>query len=138
MQISRWRLALVAAIMIGLGGCTSEPDNQELAEVEADQTRDAAAAGRIFCALEGAEDFAQNCTMEQIASSDGTILVLGNAAGGYRRFRVTTDGRGVEAADGSEPATVTLIDNGLIEVAVANDRYRLPATQRATPQSNAR
>jgi hypothetical protein len=125
--------ALGATLLLLLAGCAAEPDNQELAKVEADQTRDAAAAGRIFCALGGAEDFAQNCTMEQIASADGTILVLGRADAGYRRFRVTTDGRGVEAADGAEAASVTLIDNGLIEVAVATDRYRLPATQRRAP-----
>jgi hypothetical protein len=129
MQISRPFVA-IAVLSLALGGCSSEPDNQELAAVEADQTHDAAAAGRIYCALGGSTDFAQNCTMEQIASTEGTILVLGRADSGYRRFRITTDGRGVEAADGAEPATVTIIDNGLIEVAVANDRYRLPAGQR--------
>jgi hypothetical protein len=127
------RLVASAAVLslISVAGCSSEPDNRNLAEVEAAQTRDAAASGRIYCALGGAQDFAQNCTMEQIAANEGTILVLGRPDAGYRRFRITTDGRGVEAADGSEPAVVTLIDNGLIEVAVASDRYRLPATQRS-------
>jgi hypothetical protein len=128
MQISR---ILLCATALAVAGCSSEPDNRELAAVEADQTQDAAAAGRVYCALGGSSDFALNCSMEQIASSEGTILVLGRADAGYRRFRITRDGRGVVAADGAELATVTLIDNGLIEVAVANDRYRLPATQRS-------
>ena len=38
-----------------------------------------------------------------------------------------TDGRGVIAADGSEPAKVMIIGDGVIEVAVGGDRYRLPA-----------
>jgi hypothetical protein len=130
MRISRAKLVIACFVVAGLSACANEPDNSELAEVEADQTRDAAAAGRIFCALGGSEDFIMNCSMEQIAANEGAILVLGRADAGYRRFRVTTDGRGVEAADGSEPAVVTVIDNGLIEVAVANDRYRLPATLR--------
>lgn len=130
MRISRLGAGLSAALL--LAACSSEPDNGELAAVEATQARDAAAAGRVYCALGGAEAFALNCTMEQIAGRDGTILVLGRQDAGYRRFRITTDGRGVEAADGSEPAVVSLIDNGLIEVAVGNDRYRLPARQQGS------
>lgn len=113
-----------------LSACSSEPDNRKLAEVEAQQVRDAADAGRIFCALGGEAQFQMTCTIDRIASSDGTVLVLGRQDAGYRRFRIATDGRGVVAADGAEPATVSVMTNGLIEVAVAQDRYRLPATIR--------
>jgi hypothetical protein len=34
----------------------------------------------------------------------------------------------VVAADGAEPATVRIVEDGMIEVTVAQDRYRLPAT----------
>lgn len=121
--------ALTAA-MASLASCSSEPDNQRLAEVEAQQVRDAADAGRIFCALGGEAHFQLNCTLDRIASNEGPVLMLGRADAGYRRFRVTSDGRGVVAADGAEPARVSVMDNGLIEVAVAEDRYRLPATVR--------
>jgi hypothetical protein len=131
----RQRLA-VGVLCLALAACSGEPDNSELAEVEATQTRDAAAAGRVYCALGGADAFALTCTMEQIASTDGTILVLGRQDSGYRRFRITTDGTGVVAADGAEPAVVSLIDNGMIEVAIADDRYRLPARQRPAEQAN--
>lgn len=113
-----------------LGGCSGAPDNTKLAEVEAQQVRDAADAGRIFCALGGEANFQMTCTIDRIASSDGTVLVLGRQDSGYRRFRITTDGRGVVAADGAEPASVAVMTNGMIEVAVAQDRYRLPATIR--------
>jgi hypothetical protein len=127
MRISN-QLLSIAATMLLISGCSREPDNSVLAKVEAEQVRDAAAAGRIPCALAGAEAFRLNCTMERIAGPQGETLVMGRADAGYRRFRVTSDGRGVIAADGSDPAQVTLIDDGQIEVAVAGDRYRLPAT----------
>lgn len=138
MRIFSQRPALMGTmLLLCLGACSNEPDNSELAAVEAAQSRDAAAAGRIYCALGGADAFALNCTMEQIAGSDGTILVLGRQDAGYRRFRITTDGRGVEAADGAEPATVALIEDGLIEVSVAGDRYRLPARTGSSQPDNA-
>lgn len=127
---SQARQAAWMIVALALAGCSTEPDNQKLAEVEAQQVRDAADAGRIFCALGGEQHFQLNCTLDRIASSEGPVLMLGRADAGYRRFRVTTDGRGVVTADGAEQARVSVMDNGLIEVAVAEDRYRLPATVR--------
>ena len=134
MQIFKTALLGMSALLV-CAGCSSQPDNSQLAEVEAAQSRDAAAAGRVYCALGGAEDFQRNCTMDRIASADGTILVLGRADAGYRRFRLIATGYGVEAADGAEPATITMVNDGMIEVTVAQDRYRLPATPR--PQTPA-
>ena len=125
-----WLLAifgLAAALTGGLAACSREPDNAQLAEVEASQARDAAAAGRVACALAGAPNFRTDCTLDRVASAQGTVLVIGREDVGYRRFR-TMAGRGVVAADGAEPARVSIVDGGMIEVAVANDRYRLPAT----------
>ena len=48
--------------------------------------------------------------------------------GGFRRLQVATDGRGVIAADGADVASVKVVSPGSIEVAVGDDRYRLPAT----------
>ena len=41
-------------------------------------------------------------------------------------------GRGVISADGALSATVTIIDDGKIEVAIGRDRYRLPANTGGT------
>jgi hypothetical protein len=128
MRISE-RLFPVLALGL-LAACSSEPDNAVLADVEAGQVREAAEAGRVRCALAGAEVFRLDCTMERIAGAEGETLVLGRPDAGYRRFRVTTDGRGVVAADGAEPARVSIVEDGVIEVAVGGDRYRLPATMR--------
>lgn len=125
------RSIVIAIAALTLAACGSEPDNGVLAEVEAEQVRDAAEAGRVPCALGGADVFRLDCTMERVAGADGETLVLGRPNVGYRRFRVTTDGRGVIAADGAEQAQVAIVEDGVIEVAVGGDRYRLPATTRA-------
>lgn len=110
-----------------LAGCGGAPDNGTLAEAEARGSREAANNGRIECALEGAKLFDRTCTVEEMTGADGTILIVGRSNVGYRRLQITTDGRGVVSADGAEPATVTIVGDGMIEVAVDKDRYRLPA-----------
>lgn len=67
------------------------------------------------------------CTVERIAGERGLTLLVRHPDGGFRRLTVTTDGRGVAAADGAEPARVTVAGDA-IDVAVGGDRYRLPAT----------
>ncbi|WP_260582782.1 hypothetical protein [Sphingopyxis sp. PET50] len=119
-------IGLAALPLLLLAACDRTPDNARLAETEAKQARDAANDGRIECALEGAKLFDRTCTVEEMIGEGGTILVVGRADVGYRRLQITTDGRGVISADGSEPAAVTIIGEGMIEVAVGGDRYRLP------------
>lgn len=116
----------IAGLLL-LAACGGAPDNGDLAEAEARGSRDAAEDGRIECALEGAKLFDRTCTVEEISGPDGTVLVVGRANVGYRRLQITTDGRGVVSADGAEPAKVTIVGDGVIEVAIDSDRYRLPA-----------
>jgi hypothetical protein len=85
-------------------------------------------ANTIACAVAGANDFANDCAVEQSAGKDGTILTIHHPGGGFRRLMIATDGRGVVAADGAEAALVTPIKGDLIEVTLGGDRYRLPAT----------
>ena len=110
-----------------LAACGGAPDNGDLAEAEARGSREAAANGRIECALEGAKLFDRTCTVEEMSGVEGTVLVVGRPNVGYRRLQITTDGRGVVSADGAEPAKVTIVSDGMIEVAIGSDRYRLPA-----------
>ena len=121
------RIGLTVLPLLLLAGCDSAPDNKKLAETEAKQSRDAANNGRIECALEGAKLFDRTCTVQEMSGEGGTILVVGRGDVGYRRLQITTDGRGVVSADGSEQATVTIIGEGMIEVAIGADKYRLPA-----------
>lgn len=116
----------IAGLLL-LAACGGAPDNGDLAEAEARGSRDTVENGRIECALEGAKLFDRTCTVEEIIGADGTVLVVGRANVGYRRLLITTDGRGVVSADGAEPAKVTIVGDGVIEVAIGSDRYRLPA-----------
>ncbi|MET1111433.1 MAG: hypothetical protein ABWX67_07915 [Allosphingosinicella sp.] len=84
---------------------------------------------RIECAVDGAADFERVCVVERTAGRE-ILFTLRSPSGGFRRLAATRDGRGVTAADGAEPATVTIVGPGLIEVAIGADRYRLPARVR--------
>jgi hypothetical protein len=83
--------------------------------------------GDILCARGGAA-IARDCTVDRTPGPRGLILTLRHPDGGFRRLLITRDGRGVVAADGAEPATVRIVEQGTIDVAVGGDRYRLPAT----------
>ena len=120
------KLGGVAGLLL-LAACGGAPDNGDLAEAEARGSREAAENGRIECALEGAKLFDRTCTVEEMSGVDGTVLVVGRPNVGYRRLQITTDGRGVVSADGAEAAKVTIVGDGMIEVSIGSDRYRLPA-----------
>ena len=89
-------------------------------------TAAAAPGDRIECALGGAEAFVRECALEL----EGELLTLRHPDGGFRRLRITDDGRGVVAADGAVPADVQVSAGNRIEVGLDGDRYRLPATVR--------
>ncbi len=120
---------LFLALAQGLWACGREQpaNNQALAKVEAQARADAAEDGRILCAQGGAT-LARNCTIEQTQGQGGLLLTVRHPDGAFHRLLVTTDGRGVVAADGAEVAKVTVVGTDGIEVALGGDRYRLPAT----------
>ena len=113
----------IVALLLLAAGCGDADEARRTALAKA-----AEEAGKVECATEGAKDFAPVCTVERTSSADGLVLTIRSPTGGFRRLLVTSDGRGVVAADGADPANVTLVDGGRIEVAVAGDRYLLPAT----------
>lgn len=83
---------------------------------------------RIECATDGATSLERVCRVERLTGPDGTTLIVRHPSGAFRQLLVATDGRGVIAADGADPAHVKIIAGDRIEVALAGDRYRLPAT----------
>ena len=82
---------------------------------------------RIDCQIEGSLSFEHNCIVETSEGADGPLLTIRKPDGGFRRLQVTSDGRGVIAADGAEMAVVTMLRDDRIEVAIGADRFRLPA-----------
>jgi hypothetical protein len=122
------RLFLPAAVFLLLAACgRGEPETM---------TNGAAppAPGepdnRIECRTGAATAYARACSVESAESPRGRILTIRKADGGFRRLLQTDDGRGVVAADGAEPAHVTLLHDGRIEVEIGGDRFRLPARVR--------
>ena len=118
---------LVALLSLPLASCGQE---QPGAAETAQHRDDAQAAVHIPCA-KGNAALVADCTIEQAAGPDGIVLTIRHPGGGFRRLRVTADGRGVVAADGAEQARVTVPGAGNIDVALGTERYRLPATVRA-------
>lgn len=128
---------VAGSVVLLLAACSAPnapADTNTLAQAETAQGQAAADDGRILCAR-GSATLARTCTVE-VAQDNGTreggsTLTVRNAEGGFHRLRITRDGRGVVAADGAEPARVTIVGSGEIEVAIGDARYRLPATVKA-------
>lgn len=121
-------LLLAPAILLAACGGGEEEAREQAYARAAEQ------ADRIECAIGASDQFERNCTIERSAGEEGLILTVRAPDGGFRRLLVTGDGRGVVAADGAERAEVSVIADNRIEVEVAGDRYRLPATVRAAGQ----
>ncbi|MDM7956288.1 hypothetical protein [Blastomonas sp.] len=85
---------------------------------------------RIACALGDEAEFTEQCEAERVQNGDRRELVMRHPDGGFRRFEIVSDGRGLVVADGSEEAIVTPLSDGRIELSVGTDRYQLPATVR--------
>ena len=74
---------------------------------------------RIACALDGAPEFADICTLERV----GNQLVIHRPNGAFRRLEIVSDG-GVAALDGADEAREEVLANGRVGVTIAGDRYR--------------
>ena len=112
-----------SALLVLLAGCS--------------QQAPAVAVGdeHIACALDGAAEFKPDCAVERAVNDGAMTLVVRHPDGGFRRFDVLADGRGVAVADGADEAQVVLAGDTL-EVTVGTDRYRFPATARGNAAAN--
>lgn len=119
------RLTVLAGVLLLIGCRDAGVAGDEPASPRAGRD------SRVECALNGAAGFERICTLERSTGAEGLTLTVRAPDGSFRRLLVTDDGRGVIAADGAAPATVSVIADNRIEVAIAGDRYRLPATVQA-------
>ncbi len=118
---------LLASCLI-LSGCGGNDPDKDLKAAEGEAAGEAAAAGKIECALAGATRFERVCTTERIVGPESQMLVIRNPDGGFRRFAILSDGRGLAPADGTDPDfKLSILGGGMIEVRSADDIYRLPA-----------
>jgi hypothetical protein len=120
------KIVVLAAAVITLSACSNNSEGgleaaDEQARLQAEK------AGNIECALAGKADFSRVCTTERIAGSGGQILVIRHPDGGFRRFNILTDGRGLAPSQGADLTRISILSDGQIELISADDRYRLPA-----------
>lgn len=121
----------MAMLVLQLAACGSPaPENTIEPPAQPNQATTRPETPRIDCAPPGAADLAPVCTLDRTETPDGTILTLRHPDGAFHRLQVSSDGRGVIAADGAEPARVTPLGPDRIEVELGGARYRLPATVR--------
>jgi hypothetical protein len=116
--------ALLGAVAL-LAGCGG--DGNTLADAEREAAGEAAEAGKIDCALAGSAEFQRVCTTETVAADSGKMLVVRHPDGGFRRFDILTDGRGLAPSDGFDETSIKILPGGMIEVKSGDDAYRLPA-----------
>jgi hypothetical protein len=81
----------------------------------------------IDCRPTSAGKFERICTIQRTDSPDGRVIVARAPDGGFRRFLIVRDGRGVIAADGAEPVAVRPGDAAHVDVTAGDMVYRLPA-----------
>ena len=127
------RISSATPLILLLAACQPSADDNRatLAAIEANASAEAVDDGRIVCAPKGNAAFARQCTLDRSSTAQGLILTVRQPDGGFHRLLVKP-GYGVVAADGAEPATVSILPgNREIEVAIGGDRYRLPATVKA-------
>ncbi|WP_417611784.1 hypothetical protein [Parasphingorhabdus sp.] len=121
------RISRVVALTLLLTACENRPDNAVLAEAEQRAAAEAVDDGRIECAIDGESNFTRDCYTERLSGEGGVTMIIRHPDGGFRRFNILTDGHGLEAADGFDKASVSIVEDGKILVSVGPDRYLLPA-----------
>ncbi len=128
------RQGLWLALPLLLAACHSQADDTApAAGNDAAKPQPAKAADGnelIECSIGGAQWLLRECEVEKSRDKDGAlVLVVHHPDGGFRRFTVLTDGRGLAPADGAQEAVIDVVDDR-IDVQVGDDRYRFPATVR--------
>ncbi len=121
------RISKIVGLTLLLTACENRPDNAVLAEAEQRAANQAGDDGKIKCAINGDSDFTRDCFTERLSGEGRETMIIRHPDGGFRRFNVLTDGRGLEAADGFDQAKISIVEDGQILVSVGPDRYLLPA-----------
>jgi hypothetical protein len=125
----------VVLVMLGTLACCSNNSDDGLANAEKSASQEAALNGKIECALAGSTKFERICSTDRISGADGQILVIRHPDGGFRRFNILTDGRGLSPAQGFDETKISILADGMIELKSGDDLYRLPAQIKAKDKS---
>lgn len=119
------KLLVAALSMSTLAACDGGSRSSHATEQEREEQ--VSNDGKVECALGGSERFERTCSTEQINADGAKLLVIHHPDGGFRRFDILTDGRGLAPADGFDETRIAVREGGMIEVSSGDDVYRLPA-----------
>ncbi len=131
------RISNIVGLTLLLTACENRPDNAVLADAEERAASHAGDDGKIECAINGASAFTRDCYTEKLSGEGGVTMIIRHPDGGFRRFNVLTDGRGLEAADGFDKAKIAIVEDGKILVSIGPDQYLLPAQIKADAKTAA-
>lgn len=123
-------VALLLAMLAGCGSGSNSP-----AQNQGDIADKGAADGKVECALASAVRFERVCSTEQISANGVIMLIIRHPDGGFRRFNILSDGRGLEPADGFDETRIRVLENSMIELTSGDDKYRLPAQIESSVQT---
>lgn len=118
---------MALCMLAGVVACGKDKSDESLANAEKSASQEAALNGKIECALAGSTSFQRVCSTDRISGTDGQILVIRHPDGGFRRFNILTDGRGLSPSQGFDETKISIMANGMIELKSGDDLYRLPA-----------
>ena len=130
MSMPIYKFLIIAAMVLGIAAC-GKNDKAAFDQAEKSASKEAALDGKIECALAGSSTFDRVCTTDKISGPEGQILVIRHPDGGFRRFNILTDGRGLSPAEGFDETKITILSSGLIELKSGDDLYHLPAQIKA-------
>lgn len=128
MRLTGAMLALLALSACSGAGESEAADGQDSAPAAQAPAGDET----IECALAGGQWFLPECVVERAEEDGAQILIVRHPDGGFRRFELLTDGRGLAVADGSVEAVTEVYEGTRLDVSVGADRYRFPATVRGS------
>ena len=131
MSMPTSKFLVVALMALSVAAC-GKNEKADFDRAEKLASKEAALDGKIECALAGSTTFERVCTSDKISGPEGQILVIRHPDGGFRRFNILTDGRGLSPAEGFDETKITILSSGLIELKSGDDLYHLPAQIKAS------
>ena len=114
-------------VIAGANGGPSEDRQNSAAPTPGGSNLENSSGSRIACAPYGAKAFDSTCAVERSEVDGATLIAVIHPDGGFRRFEQLADGSGLAAVAGADEVTQTL-DGDILEISIADNRYRFPTT----------
>jgi hypothetical protein len=88
------------------------------------------ASEQVWCAVDGAKGFTQDCSLERGSEAGSGTFVVRHPGGKFRRLIASPDGQNLLAADGADQSQ-SARKGDRWEVILGDDRYVIPVKANA-------